>query len=222
MSGTTLGEQSEIPLPKLDPAQEAALARRENFQINKKFKFDLDVVRKKYLKDHDKMVLVGMGKDYLIPRRKSNFDFYTKIVRLIISKQDKRATNATITFEAQKSFPDEVINKNIWSKKLSLKMKKSLSVGLIEEWEKLLVKANTLSEFKKLVISNAQLKSGNTTYKPNILISDLVMSVNGIAFPIQKNSTTKNGKKHEYAQIRVNLDLFLDALKLKKPLKKSV
>ena len=31
-----------------------------------------------------------------------------------------------------------------------------------------------------------------------------------------KNSTVKKAKKHEYAQIRINLDSFLAALKLKK------
>ncbi len=101
-------------------------------------------------------------------------------------------------------------------------MKKSLSKGLKEEWVKLLERAATLTQFKKMVISIEQLKSGSMVYKPTIEISDLIMSVNGMSFPIQRNSTTVSSKKHEYAQIRVNLDVFLDALKLKKMSKQKV
>lgn len=221
MSGISMGVQTEIPMQELDEAQEAELVKKENFRRNRQLKLALNKVRKEFLVEYDNMVLVGVGTDYLIEKKENNYDFYIKIVRLIIANQEKQTTNASITSEAQKSFP-EAINKNIWSKKLTTQMKASLSSGLIPEWAKLLEKAKNLSEFKKLVISNAQLKSGSELYKPNIQICGLVMSVNGVAFPIQKNSTTKNGKKHEYVQIRVNFDPFLDALKLKKISKKKV
>lgn len=223
MSGTQdVDMQSEIPSLESDAAQKAWQARKENLKINRRLKMALNSVRTEFLKNYPTMVLIGVGKDYLIEKKESNFDFYIKIVRLIIANDDKHTTNTSITFEAQKSFPDEAINKNIWSKKLTPQMKASLSSGLIPEWAKLLEKAKNLSEFKKLVISSVQLKSGSELYKPNIQICGLVMSVNGVAFPIQKNSTTKNGKKHEYVQIRVNFDPFLDALKLKKIPKKRV
>ncbi len=221
MSGSSMGVQTEIPMQELDEAQEAELVKKENFRRNRQLKLALNKVRKKFLAKYDNMVLVGVGTDYLIEKKENNYDFYIKIVRLIIANQEKQTTNASITSEAQKSFP-EAINKNIWSKKLTPQMKASLSSGLIPEWAKLLEKAKNLSEFKKLVISSVQLKSGSELYKPNIQICGLVMSVNGVAFPIQKNSTTKNGKKHEYVQIRVNFDPFLDALKLKKISKKRV
>jgi hypothetical protein len=45
-----------------------------------------------------------------------------------------------------------------------------------------------------LVISNAQLKSGSMVYKLNIEMADFAITVNGIAFSIQKNQRLKNPK----------------------------
>jgi hypothetical protein len=217
-----MGEQIEIFPFELDAKQEAEETRKKNFKINRSLTADLNRVRQTHKDENPNMILIGQGKDYLIEKKHYNFEFYTKIVRLIIANMGKTTTNADITFEAQKAFPEELINKNIWSKKLSPAMKKSLSKGLKEEWLKLLEKATTLTQFKKMVISIEQLKSGSMVYKPTIEISDLIMSVNGITFPIQRNSTTVNSKKHEYAQIRVNLDVFLGALKVKKMSKQKV
>jgi hypothetical protein len=217
-----MGEQFEIFPIELDPKQEAEETRKKNFKINRSLTADLNRVRQTHKDENPNMILIGQGKDYLIEKKRYNFEFYTKIVHLIVANAGEKITNADITLEAQKAFPEELINKNIWSKKLNPAMKKSLSTRLKEEWVKLLVKAATLTEFKKMVFSNEQLKSGSMVYKPTIEISVLIMSVNGMSFPIQRNSTTVNSKKHEYAQIRVNLDVFLDALKLKKMSKQKV
>jgi hypothetical protein len=217
-----MGEQTEITSFEFNAALDAMRARKESLRINFEYQKRLKVFNENFSDEYPKKILIGESVGFWIEKKHFNFDFYAKIVRLIIGNESKKTTNIDITFEAQKSFPDELINKNIWAKKLSPQMKKSLSLGLADEWVKLLAKAATLSEFKKLVISNAQLKSGSMIYQPNIELSDLVMKVNGIGFSIQKNSTTKNSKKHEYAQIRVNLEAFLRALKLKKTSKKSV
>ena len=223
-----MGEQTEITSTEFDVALEAVRARKEVLRINMEYQRELKSFNTSFSLKYPKKILIGEGVGFWIEKKEFNYDFYAKIVRLIIANEGKKTTNIDITFEAQKSFPDELINKNIWAKKLSPKMKKSLNLGLQDEWVQLLAKAATLSVFKKLVISSSQLKLGSNVYQPTIEISDLVLAVNGVVFPIQKNSTTKNSKssknsrKHEYSQIRVNLDPFLAALKSKKPSKKKV
>jgi hypothetical protein len=218
----SMGEQTEIISFALDAAQEATRARKENLRINMVYQNRLKVFNENFSNEYPKKILIGESVGFWIEKKEFNYEFYSKLVRLIIANEGKKTTNIVITCEAQKSFPDERINKNIWAKKLSPKMKKSLSFGLQDEWVKLLAKAATLSAFKKLVISNSQLKLGSNVYQPHIEISDSVLSINGVVFPIQKNSSTKNSKKNEYSQIRVSLDPFLAALKLKKPPKKKV
>jgi hypothetical protein len=223
-----MGEQTEITSFEFDAALDAIRARKESLQINFEYQKRLKVFNENFSKEYPKKILIGESVGFWIEKKEFNYEFYAKLVYLIIANEGKKTTNIDITCEAQKSFPDELINKNIWAKKLSPKMKKSLNLGLADEWVKLLAKAATLSVFKKLVISSFHLKLGSNVYKPTIEITDLVLAVNGVVFPIQKNSTTKNSKssknskKHEYSQIRVSLDPFLAALKSKKPSKKKV
>lgn len=208
-------------MAELDVDRLALQARKEDLRINMEYKKASRKFKQEFARKYTNKILVGEGKEFWIEKRENNFHFHTKIVQLIVANNGVKTTNSNITSEAQKSFP-ETINKNIWSKKLSSKMKKTLSDGLNLELKNLLAKAVTLSEFKKMVVSRANLKSGSVIYKPRIELNDLVMLINGVSFPIQKNSTTKNLKKHVYEQIRVNLDAFLAALDLKKMPKKKV
>ncbi len=211
-----LNIQNKPSCTTVDEVLKSIEIKKANAKINRLYKNRIDRVTAEFRSVYPDLILVGKGNGYWVEKRQNNFNFYARIIRLIIAQGSRAATNEQIRIEAQMFFPGETINKNIWAKKISSKMKQSLSEGLSEEEVKLISKSKTLSEFKKLFNSYAQLKSGAQVFRPTVKLNDSVIFVNGTGFPIQKNSTVKKAKKHEYAQIRINLDSFLAALKLKK------
>ena len=174
--------------------------------INRSLQAEIAKIVNKYRNMFPDKHLSGVNNYFFIDKKQNNYDFHAKIVELIVSGGNSKRSNIDITAQVQEFFPDEVVNKNIWSKLLSSKMKKSLGANLDVEIRFLLEKAKTLSEFKKKVWSHLSLKSDGLTYSANIFVNSVEILVNGVSFGIKKTQLRKKQKNtttHTYDSILI-------------------
>ncbi len=137
---------------------------------------------------------------------------FTAIIHMILTREGALAAQGLIRSKVQQMYPNASVTKN-WNQPLppwAIRNVNTRVIGLGAPFDSIKVKRgatlNDLHAASKTAVEKSQ--GVATTFKPEVLLSDTHLIVNGVPFAISKN---KSGGK-EYSCVRVNTSKLQEAL----------